>query len=426
MRMEKLKRYIIFFVGLFINSLGVSFITKASLGTSPISSIPYVLSLNLPLTLGQFTILFNLIIIALQLVILRRNFKPEHFLQIPVTVLFGYFIDLTMVMLNFIQPKSYITSFIYLLMGCVILGFGVYVEVLADVVMLPGESFVRAVTCTWHTEFGITKIIFDSSMTVIAALLSFIFAHRLNGVREGTIIAALLVGFFARQFGRLLAFLPAILYGEKETPKEAAEVSDSTFTIAIGREYGCGGYTIGGKIAEKLGYTFYDKEIIQKAANTTGYTEEFIEAEEEKMTNSLLYDLVNQMYAYSPEHKAPKDDVFESEAAVIKELASKNNCVIVGRCSDAILHDQKNCFRVWLSAPENFRAANVEERENLKLHEAHLRLEQQDKLRARNYHYYTNRVWGMAKNYHLCLDTSLGEDFVVDSIIQAFENWKLM
>lgn len=94
--MEKAKRYLVFLVGLFISSLGVSLITKASLGTSPISAIPYVLSLRFSWTLGEFTIVFSLLLVALQVVILRRRFRLEHLLQIPVSVAFGYFIDLTM------------------------------------------------------------------------------------------------------------------------------------------------------------------------------------------------------------------------------------------------------------------------------------------------------------------------------------------
>ena len=152
--MEKLKRYTVFLIGLFINSLGVSLITKANLGTSPISSIPYVLSLNFRFTLGQFTIAFSLLLILLQFLILRRNFKAEHLLQIPISILFGYFIDLTMVMLFFVEPSNYISCILYLLIGCLILGFGVYTEVLANVAMLPGEFFVRAVSSTWKTEFG--------------------------------------------------------------------------------------------------------------------------------------------------------------------------------------------------------------------------------------------------------------------------------
>ena len=164
--MDKLKRYIIFLIGLFINSLGVSLITKAALGTSPISSIPYVLSLIFPFTLGQFTIYFSVLLVVLQLLILRRKFKVEHLLQIPISIAFGYFIDLTMEMLSFVNPQLYIIKIAALLIGCAILGFGVYTELLANVAMLPGESFVRAVVEVWHTEFGVTKVTFDVSMSL--------------------------------------------------------------------------------------------------------------------------------------------------------------------------------------------------------------------------------------------------------------------
>lgn len=214
--MEKFKRYLIFLVGLFISSLGVSLVTKANLGTSPISSIPYVLSLNFSLTLGNFTIIFSLFLIALQLLILRKDFKLEHLLQIPISILFGYFIDWTMLILSFVHPDSYLFKVIALLIGCIILGSGVYCEVLADVAMLPGESFVRAVVQTCEREFGSTKIACDVTMTVMAALLSFVFAKELNGVREGTIIAALLVGFIARLFGRWFYFVPALLFPETD------------------------------------------------------------------------------------------------------------------------------------------------------------------------------------------------------------------
>lgn len=213
--MEKCIRYIVFLAGLFINSLGVSLITKANLGTSPISSIPYVLSLNFSLTLGGFTIVFSILLIVLQMLILRKNFKLESLFQIPVSILFGYFIDLTMNMMYFVNPSTYLAKVLYLLLGCGILGFGVYLEVLGDVVMLPGESFVRAVTATWNTDFGTTKVIFDVSMTVFAGLLSFLFVHQLSGVREGTIIAAILVGFIARTFGKYLTFVKPLLYGSK-------------------------------------------------------------------------------------------------------------------------------------------------------------------------------------------------------------------
>ena len=399
--MEKLKRYLIFLVGLFVNSLGVSLITKANLGTSTISSIPYVLSLNFPFTLGNFTIFFSIFLIALQLIILRRNFKLEHILQIPVSIIFGYFIDLTMILFSWVNPEAYIMKIVYLLIGCLILGVGVYMEVLADVVMLPGESFVRAIVLTWKTNFGTTKICFDVSMSVIAAVLSFVFAGSLAGVREGTVIAALLVGFIARLIGKKLAFLKDMIFPESvsaENENEAKEQKTGICgknVIAIGRQFGSGGHDIGKALAEKLGYDFYDAEIIQMTAGTTGYTPEFVKKNEEIMTNSLLYDLVNQMYLNTDrQDEAPKDKIFEAECQVVRNLAKKGNCVIVGRCADYVLRNSGNCLKVFFSAPLVSRIRRVAQRQNISEGEAKATVQKNEKLRADNYRYYTRRMWG--------------------------------
>lgn len=390
--MEKRKRYLIFLVGLFVNSLGVSLITKANLGTSPISSIPYVLSLNFPFTLGNFTIFFSIFLIVLQLIILRKNFKLEHILQIPVSIIFGYFIDLTMILFSWVNPEAYIMKIVYLLIGCLILGVGVYMEVLADVVMLPGESFVRAIVLTWKTNFGTTKICFDVSMSVIAAVLSFVFAGRLAGVREGTVIAALLVGFIARLIGKKLVFLKDMIFPESvsaENENEAKEQTAGTYgknVIAIGRQFGSGGHDIGKILAEKLGYDFYDAEIIQMTAGTTGYTPEFIKKNEEIMTNSLIYDLVNQMYLNADmQDEAPKDKIFEAECQVVRNLAKKGNCVIVGRCADYVLRNSGNCLKVFFSAPLMSRIRRVAQRQNISEGEAKATVQKNEKLRADNY-----------------------------------------
>ena len=426
--METLKRYLIFLVGLFVNSLGVSLITKANLGTSPISSIPYILSLNFPFTLGNFTIFFSIFLIVLQLIILRKNFKLEHILQIPVSIIFGYFIDLTMILFSWVNPEAYIMKIVYLLIGCLILGVGVYMEVLADVVMLPGESFVRAIVLTWKTNFGTTKICFDVSMSVIAAVLSFIFAGSLAGVREGTVIAALLVGFIARLIGKKLAFLKDMIFPESvsaENENEAKEQTAGTYgknVIAIGRQFGSGGHDIGKALAEKLGYDFYDAEIIQMTAGTTGYTPEFIKKNEEIMTNSLIYDLVNQMYLNADmQDEAPKDKIFEAECQVVRNLAKKGNCVIVGRCADYVLRNSENCLKVFFSAPLVSRIRRVAQRQNISEGEAKATVQKNEKLRADNYRYYTRRMWGAAGNFDLSLNTDLGEEFIENCIRSAMK-----
>ena len=406
--MEKLKRYLIFLVGLFVNSLGVSLITKANLGTSPISSIPYVLSLNFPFTLGNFTIFFSIFLIVLQLIILRKNFKLEHILQIPVSIIFGYFIDLTMILFSWVNPEAYVMKIVYLLIGCLILGVGVYMEVLADVVMLPGESFVRAIVLTWKTNFGTTKICFDVSMAVIAAVLSFVFAGRLDGVREGTVIAALLVGFIARLIGKKLAFLKDMIFPETASVENESEAS--------------GGHDMGKALAEKLGYDFYDAEIIQMTAGTTGYTPEFIKKNEEIMTNSLLYDLVNQMYLNTDmQDEAPKDKIFEAECQVVRDLAEKGSCVIVGRCADYVLRNSANCLKVFFSAPLESRIKRVARRQNISEKEARAVVQKNEKLRADNYRYYTRRMWGAAGNFDLSLNTDLGEEYIESCIRGAMK-----
>lgn len=208
---ELIKRYIFLLVGLFVNGLGVSFITKAGLGTSPITSIPYTLSLGFTPTVGMFTLVFNIFLVILQVILLRRNFQLQNLLQLPIIALFSCFIDLTMSLLGFIQPETYVLKVISLVIGCLILGFGVFMEMVANVAMLPGEATVRAVSDVFSTDFGKTKIAFDSSMTVIAAILSFIMFRHLDGVREGTIVAAILVGFIARLFKKYIGGIEKIL-----------------------------------------------------------------------------------------------------------------------------------------------------------------------------------------------------------------------
>lgn len=184
-------------------------------------------------------------------------------------------------MFFWVNLQNYVIKLLTLLAGCIVLGFGVYMEVLVDVVMLPGESFVRAIVQTWKTNFGTTKIIFDSSMTIIAGVLSVVFFGKLNGVREGTIIAALLVGFIARLFGKYLEFLKPFIFPKDyktagENAEEFGEQAKYKNVIVIVRQYGSGGHDIGKVLADKLGYAFYDQEIIKMAAGTTGMTSEFI------------------------------------------------------------------------------------------------------------------------------------------------------
>lgn len=414
---EVLKRYLIFSIGLFINSFGVSFITKASLGTSPISSIPYTLSLSFKPTLGMFTLYMSVLLIIIQMILLRKNFPKQYLLQIPVSILFSWFIDLTMELLSFMKPETYLIKFSFLILGCVILGIGVYLEVLADVVMLPGESFVKAISVTFHKDFGKTKVVFDSSMTLIAGMIGLVTFHKLAGVREGTVIAALLVGMIARFLKRKLAFIESLLIEKTSETQEYMETKEN-IVITINREYGSGGRQIAQKLAKNLGFDYYDRSIIELAAKQSDLPESYIEEKEQTMTNSFLYDLFSQ-YQSLTEQETELDRLYEIETNIVRESASKGNCVIVGRCADYILKDRHNCHHIFLYATEEFKVQQIMQRENLGKSAALKQVREINKKRFAHYKYYTGRIWGLSKYYNLCLDvSSLSIDKSVDMITQ--------
>lgn len=261
-----------------------------------------------------------------------------------------------------------------------------------------------------------------------AAGLSFLFSGKLNGVREGTIIAALLVGFIARVLGKKLEFIKPVLFPEEykdQAETEESQTEDRQYrknVIVIGRQFASGGHDIGKALAEKLGFSFYDQEIIKMAAGTTGYTQDFISKKEESMTNSLLYDLVSQVYMYAQtKDEAPKDQIFEAEKNVIEELAQKGNCVIVGRCSDYILRNRTDCLKIYFSAPLENRVKRVMQRLHLSEKEAKQRIQREDKRRADNYHYYTGRIWGVAANFDITLNTELGTDYIEKCVCEVIK-----
>ncbi|MCR3759676.1 YitT family protein [Clostridium felsineum] len=217
---ELLKRYIFFLIGLFVNALGVSFITKAQLGTSPISSVPYTLSMGFPLTMGTFTFILNMFLIVGQIIFLKKDFKKIQLMQIPISLLFGYFIDFTMSLLSILNPTTYFLKVVFLLIGCCILALGVSIEVIANVVMLSGEAFVSAISTKLKKEFGPTKVCFDVTLVVLSIIISIIMFRRVAGVREGTVIAALIVGMIAKFLTKILGFINTKILVDKEDDEE--------------------------------------------------------------------------------------------------------------------------------------------------------------------------------------------------------------
>lgn len=209
-------RYFYFILGIIINSFGIALITKSDLGTSQISSIPYVLSLEFTdYSFGMTTFIFNILFIIIQIIILRRDFHPIQYLQVLANILFSFFIDISMNCLSFFQPEALLIKFISLIIGCMILALGICIEVAPNVIVVPGEGVVRALALAIaikkpKIKFGTIKIYFDVTLIIFACILSFIFFGELNGVGIGTIISALVVGKFINFINQHFRFLRRI------------------------------------------------------------------------------------------------------------------------------------------------------------------------------------------------------------------------
>lgn len=209
---EIIKRYIVLCIGLFIMSFGVGLSIKATLGTSPISSIPNVLNIITGLTVGTTTIIFNVLIVLLQIVILRKRFAPIQLIQIPVCVIFGFLCDFALWCFGDLTIGVYWQQWIACGIGIILVAIGVSMEVTGGVVTLAGEGLVLALCKVTPIKFGYMKVICDSSMVLVAAILILAFHHKLEGVREGTVAAALLVGIIAKQFNRFMIPLGNLFY----------------------------------------------------------------------------------------------------------------------------------------------------------------------------------------------------------------------
>ncbi len=197
-----MRRYLLLCAGLVIMAFGVAFSIKGQLGTSPISSLPYVLSVLTPLTVGTATIAMHVTLIVLQILLLRRNYDPIQLIQLPVALVFGVLTDAAVWTIRGISVQSYGAKWVLCAIGIVLVGVGVSFEVTAGVVTLAGEGMVLAVCQVFGTPFPKTKIGFDTTLVVISSALSLLFLHRLEGVREGTVAAAILVGMVVKQVNR--------------------------------------------------------------------------------------------------------------------------------------------------------------------------------------------------------------------------------
>lgn len=188
--------------------------------------------------------------------------------------------------------------------------------------------------------------------------------------------------------------------------------------ITISREFGSGGRTIGKEVAKKLGIPCYDKDLIEKIAEETGYAKEFIAKESEYApnSNSFAYMFIGR----GLDGLSNADKIWIAQKKVIEELAEKGACVIVGRCADYVLRERKDCLNVFVYADKKLRAERIVKQYGESAIEPEKRLADKDKMRKLNYKYFTEQEWGKRQNYHLSIDSGfLGIQKSVALIVDA-------
>lgn len=206
---------------------GVAFSITADLGTSPISSVPYVTSLICNVSTGMTTIVMNTSFIILQIIILRKDFRLFQLLQFPATIVFGTMIDVFSAALASVSYSGYLSQCLLCLAGIIFVAAGVSLEVAAGLVTVPGEGIVLTLSRTLRIGFGNMKTIFDVTLVAISIILSLLFLSGLEGIREDTLAATLIVGQFVRIFRKGT---------EKSQPQSFSHKEPWTFSIIERKE----------------------------------------------------------------------------------------------------------------------------------------------------------------------------------------------
>lgn len=417
------RRYILFAVSLFVNAMGIAFITKALLGTSPITSVTYVLSMFTPLTIGQWTIVLNLLFVLFELPFMtRKELKDDlrmFLLQIPISLCFGTFIDLSMNMLYWLEPVKYIDQIIYLLVGCVILAAGITLEVKANVAMMAGEYFVRVISQRFHGEFGYVKLCFDITLVCIACLFSICFMSGIYGVREGTVAAALLVGPIVHFISPYYRCFDKWINDVKD--KDAIALRNIQHVIiTIAREYGSGGHLLGEMLSKELGIKLYDKEFIHLVAEKSGINEQYIKKNEQSIPSFWLKCVLGKNSEQSLERSLSSDDVlFVAESKIIQELAEKGPCIIVGRCADFVLRDYPNLIKVFCYSDLKSACVRCVQEYGVSEEKAESEIKRINHNRIAHYEYYTGEKWGEPHHYNLMINTGSIDLSVACNLIKS-------
>ena len=437
------RRLLIYLLGLLLMALGVVFSARSGLGVSPVGSLANVLyqiglSRGAPgwVNLGNCTIAVYCLYILAEAVILGKDFKAGMLRQLAASFLFGQLVNLAAALLGGLpEPGSYLHRMAYLLCSVPLVAAGVMMYLSPNILPTPGDGMSLAISRKSGKSLPASKTIFDCTMVTISALTSLLAFRKLVGVREGTVICALTVGFVMRQLQKPLQKPLLRFVGRESKVDRYLEAAAQGYLldasgkpkiiVTIGREFGAGGSEIGLRLAEKLGITFYDRQLNEVAAEQSGLSLETVEELEHHMERELVYDFKNAAYDMTNGAISPEERLFVAQTSVIRQIAAKDeSCVIMGRCADWVLYSDPNCFRIFIHARPDARIRRAMVKYSLDETEAKRQMVSTDLSRARHYKRFTGREYGKQEYYHLGLDSGmLGTEESVEVILEALRRW---
>ena len=437
-----LRRLACYLAGLFVMACGVVFSVKSALGVSPVTCLANVtyqifgVSRGIGMmSLGACTTLTYCLYILIELIILRRDFKPAMLLQIVASTIFGAMVTASSDVLAFVpEPGSYVMRLAYLALSIPLVAFGVMLYLAPNILPTPGEGLSLAISRRTGKNVAQCKMLADCCLVVLSAAVSLVYFRRLVGVREGTVISALSVGIVLRIFMRAMNGAVLRFVGRETKLERAVAASGADIVAAVGkkaiitisREYGSDGYEIGKRLAERLGISFYDRQLEPLEAQESGLPEKFIREHEQQMSGGFFYDVLSASYSMYNDALAPLDRLFIAQTRVLRGIAARDeSCVIMGRCSDHILYRDPNSFRIFIHAPTDVRIENIARRLGVSRERAAQDVHLTDQGRSRYYRRYAGREWGDMKYYNLALDSSVyGVEGSVELICDAVGLWR--
>lgn len=411
------KRYTLFIASLFILAFGCALSIRANLGCTPISSPPYVLSLipGTRFSFGVYTIFMHIIFIAVQIALAGKNFNKIQLLQIPVGLIFGLFTDITMWLTQGLQFGEnsivyFFIRFFQLFCGSTIVALGVSLEIKCNVLLLAGEGFTSSIAKAFKIDFGKVKILTDSSLTAIAILFSFLFfgCWRFDIIGIGTLFSAIYVGVAAHFFSIHTKFIDRYfdIKNYNIPNKKLSADQNLPVVITIARMCGSGGHEVGKIVSEKLNIKFWDQDIISHTARQLGVSPEYVEKNEQHVSNAKLLEYAITDQGLPREMQPTKsNDIFTEESRIICQAATES-CVIIGRLADYVLKDRPCCLNVFIRSDDDFAVEKITKRLKMNPNDARQKIKEINRSRANHYFKYTGLHWTSPNHYDLIINTA--------------------